>query len=284
MNRIESGTNSHGLFSGTEHVAFDFPGTGPVGALLIHGFVGTPAELRPLGLALSEHGISARGILLPGFGQEIGQLNETLPVDWMDAASHAWQQMHRSFQHNVLIGFSLGGAIALRLADEHPPDRLILLAPLWRLLGRAWPLGYLLPAAGKIVPRISPFASADFHHPHVRRFFERAARDVDVDDPIIRAAIRKYAQIETATIQRLWRFALRTGKYARLVKVPTLVIQGLADQIVAPSDTRVLTSRLPTGTRLIEVACDHLIIDSDKPAWPVVRDAVVHFARTASAE
>ena len=270
------------MFSGVEHEPFELSGSGTIGALLIHGFAGTPAELRPLGLALADFGIAARAILLPGFGQEIGQLNETSPVDWMDAASHAWRELHQNFQHTALIGFSLGGAIALRLADEHPPDRLILMAPLWRLLGRAWRLGFLLPAAGRFVPRFSPFASADFHHPHVRRFFERAARDVDVDDPLIRAAIRENAQIETATIQRLWHFALESEAYARRVTVPTLVIQGLADQIVAPSDTRALTARLPTGTRLMEVASDHLIIDSDKPTWPDVRDAVVHFAATAS--
>lgn len=280
MNQAETDVATQGLFSGVEHEAFDFPGSGDIGALLIHGFAGTPSELRPLGLALAAHGISARGILLPGFGQDIGQLNATLPVDWMDTALHAWREMHQDFQYNVLIGFSLGGAIALRIASEHPPDRLILLSPLWRLMGRAWRLGFLLTAVGRIVPRFSPFASADFHHPHVRRFFERVSRNIDVDDPIVRAALRQNARIDTATIQRLWQFARQSEAYARRVTASTLVIQGASDQIVAASDTRALTALLPPETRLLVVPSDHLLIDTEQLAWPRVREAAIQFAKT----
>jgi pimeloyl-ACP methyl ester carboxylesterase len=41
----------------------------------------------------------------------------------------------------VLIGYSMTAALALRVAVRRPPDRLILVAPLWRLAGAAWPLG-----------------------------------------------------------------------------------------------------------------------------------------------
>jgi alpha-beta hydrolase superfamily lysophospholipase len=53
-------------FQGPEHLPFLWPGGQPA-ALLVHGFPGTPAEMRPLGEALHQAGWTAQGILLPGF-------------------------------------------------------------------------------------------------------------------------------------------------------------------------------------------------------------------------
>lgn len=52
-----------------EHRPFTL-GEGAGAALLIHGFPGTPAEVRPLAQALSERGWKVRAPLLPGFGTE----------------------------------------------------------------------------------------------------------------------------------------------------------------------------------------------------------------------
>jgi len=50
------------------------PSNSRPGALLIHGFPGTPAEMRPLGTWLHDQGWAAKGILLPGFGPDIFSL------------------------------------------------------------------------------------------------------------------------------------------------------------------------------------------------------------------
>ncbi len=64
-----SGASSAGLalFQGEEHQPFHWV-AGPPAALLVHGFPGTPAELRPLGQALYEAGWTVSAPLLPGFG------------------------------------------------------------------------------------------------------------------------------------------------------------------------------------------------------------------------
>ena len=62
-------------FAGPEHQSFERAADSPSGvALLLHGFPGTPAELRPLGEVLAAAGISARAPLLPGFGPAMHQL------------------------------------------------------------------------------------------------------------------------------------------------------------------------------------------------------------------
>ena len=76
----------------------------------------------------------------------------------------------------MLVGYSMGGALALRLAAEWPPDRLVLIAPLWRLLGPAWPLGALLPLVQHFVPSIGLLDHGSaLDNPELRQFFARAA-------------------------------------------------------------------------------------------------------------
>jgi pimeloyl-ACP methyl ester carboxylesterase len=55
-------------FPGLEHQPFA-EGDGPATAVLVHGFPGTPAEVRPLAAALVAVGWRVRAPLLPGFGR-----------------------------------------------------------------------------------------------------------------------------------------------------------------------------------------------------------------------
>ena len=60
---------------GPEHETFTLPGGRPA-ALLLHGFLGTPAEMRGLGEALHEQGWTVYAPLLPGFGSDIETLTD----------------------------------------------------------------------------------------------------------------------------------------------------------------------------------------------------------------
>ena len=51
------------LMQGAE--AYYFPGN-EVGIILVHGFTGSPAELKELGEELHKEGYTVQGVLLPG--------------------------------------------------------------------------------------------------------------------------------------------------------------------------------------------------------------------------
>jgi len=68
-------------FEKPEHQAFSLPGGSPA-ALRVHGFPGSPAETRHLGLALQNAGLTVESILLPGFGEQIDTLFERSSTDW----------------------------------------------------------------------------------------------------------------------------------------------------------------------------------------------------------
>lgn len=267
-------------FSGEEHRSFRFNGEHG-GALLLHGFMGTPKEMRPLGEMLNQSGVTAWGPLLPGFGEQISSIHDVRREDWIDHAGQIWEEMHRIGQANLLIGFSMGGAVALHLAERCAPDRLILMAPLWRVMGGDWKL-YLLPVVKRLVSRLKPFARADLDEPGVRQFFADAMPDLDLDDPDVRDAVRNEIEISTSTLDELRRLASEAGEIAPRIRVPTLVIQGTDDGSVRPEDTRELVSNMGSNTSLREISAGHMLVSDEQPSWSAVRQMVTDFANGAT--
>src|SRR2546427_411191 len=51
--------------------AFSLPGSRPLGCLLVHGFTGTPEEMRPLGEALAARGFPVYAVRLAGHGTDV---------------------------------------------------------------------------------------------------------------------------------------------------------------------------------------------------------------------
>src|SRR5207247_2364206 len=62
--------------------AFSLPGSRPLGCLLVHGFTGTPEEMRPLGEALAARGFPVYGVRLAGHGTDVAEPARTRWTDW----------------------------------------------------------------------------------------------------------------------------------------------------------------------------------------------------------
>jgi carboxylesterase len=95
--------------------AFD---RGPVGCLLLHGFTGTPSEMRPLGEYLAERGYTVRAPLLPGHGTRVEALVTSTWNDWYAEAVASWDELGAKASMRVVAGLSMGALLALHLAHE----------------------------------------------------------------------------------------------------------------------------------------------------------------------
>jgi len=264
-------------FAGSQHQPFAFDaGRDDSAVLLLHGFLGTPAELRPLAASLVGVGVSSRAILLPGFGSDIANLGSVTRADWIAIASDALTELRARFERVSIVGYSMGGALALHLAARMPVDRLVLIAPLWKLLGGA-PMLRALPLAKRVVRQIHPFGKADFSDPQVRQYFAGSMSGFDLDDPATQRALREETTLPLRTVDELRRLSLDAGALARHVYAPTLIIQGLQDTTVFPRHTRELVSRLPGRIAFHQIMAGHLLTLADQPGWTAVRDLVVPF-------
>lgn len=265
------------FYSQPEHRPFVI-GNGRLGALLIHGFPGTPAEMRPLAERLAAGGFTAHGPLLPGFGADISRLGETGRRAWLDAVHQEWASISRSFAQTALIGFSMGAALAIHAAAVRPPDALVLLAPFWQLSG--WE-AKLLPLMKHIFRQIRPFAQADFSNPAVRRQLQEIAPELNLDDLKTQAALRREIVLPTAVVDEVRRLGMDGYRRATAVQTPTLVLQGRHDDTVTPAQTRRLLTQLGGPVLYREFPGDHAFVKMQPPnGFDFTADVTTFLSRT----
>jgi len=106
------------ILTGAEPFSHDGSG---VGVLLCHGFTGTPQSMRPWGEYLADRGYTVRVPLLPGHGTTWQEMNATTWQNWYDCVDSAFRELHQVCERVIVGGLSMGGALALQLAQEHGP-------------------------------------------------------------------------------------------------------------------------------------------------------------------
>ena len=99
--------------------AFEMDG-GDIGVLLIHGFTGSAAEMRPLGQFLNDKGLTVVGPLLPGHGAKVEEMNQVHWSEWTQAVEEALAGLQARCAHTFVAGLSMGGLLTLYLASRHP--------------------------------------------------------------------------------------------------------------------------------------------------------------------
>jgi carboxylesterase len=107
---------------------FMLQGTNNKGVLLIHGYTGTPAEMRLLGDHLHQEGYTVLGVLLPGHGTKPEDLNETEWQDWYAAAEKGFKRLEECCTEVMVAGLSMGGVLAIKVAAELPVSKAAILA------------------------------------------------------------------------------------------------------------------------------------------------------------
>ncbi len=268
------------FYADADHEPFAFPAAHPTdtGALLIHGFMGSPKELRPIGEHLAQTGINVHGILLPGFGAGIARLATVRRTEWLEAANRAWDDVCGRHKRTILLGYSMGGAVAIHLAARRSPNRLILLAPFIRIADRR---AIALPLLQHVMKEFKPYEKADFNSPQVRWDFQHIDPEIDLSDPALQERLRREATIPTSSLVQLQLMSRAAARVARRTTAPTLIVHGARDTISRPADTRRLARQLAGPHTLTEIEADHMLPFDDRPWWPMVRDLVARFAVAA---
>lgn len=251
------------------------------GALLVHGFAGSPKELRGLAAVLASHGWLVEVPRLPGHGAAFGQVADYRVEDWVRAVEEGAAALRASGVTQLLVvGHSVGGALALATAERVSPDALVLLAPF------CWPV----PAWQRVVapilrvflpPGFRVFGRLDLSKPGGRAGLAGFMPGADLDDPAVTASLRGL-QVPLTLLEQLFRVSGKATAAARTIEVPVLAVQGLDDTVSRPARTRALLERLPSRPVLLEVEAGHDLVTEVSPVRDRVLTAVLAFAERES--
>jgi len=96
--------------------AFHLEG-GSIAILMVHGFTGSPASIRPWAESLHREGFTVRAPRLPGHGRTWEEMNKTRWEDWYEEVDRNFSELKKSYQRVFVAGFSMGGALSIRLAS-----------------------------------------------------------------------------------------------------------------------------------------------------------------------
>ena len=239
--------------------SFDLGAPGDPPCLFLHGFTGSPAELRPLAELVAAKGFRVLGPRLPGHGLGAADLATAGATEWVRAATEALRSLAKPAH---VLGLSMGALLAVRLAaDEAPAVRsLALLAPAVRLagLGRvgAWTL-WRMPWLYRRWPTV-PWSTAS-----------------DVREPATHAVSLKNPRLSLFGIAELRRLQAAVLDDARRVRAPTLLVLGKYDRTISNPAARRLGLRLSAEVMVAAGSGHQLGLDHDHEA--IAQAVLMHF-------
>jgi carboxylesterase len=218
---------------------------GPVGVLLCHGFTGTPQSLRPWAEFLAGRGLTVSLPLLPGHGTRWQDMQATGWQDWYAEVDRELRALTARCARVVVCGLSMGGTLALRLAERHGAAvaGLVLVNPSVKADQRRL---RAVPVLRHVVPSVAGIASD---------IAKEGAQEVGYDRTPLHAV---------HSLTRLWR-EVRADLPS--VTQPVLLLRSRVDHVVHPSNAAVVLAGVSsTDVTEIELERSHHVATLDHDA------------------
>jgi carboxylesterase len=234
--------------------------------LLIHGWAGTPRDFGDLPERLAGRGYHVRVMLLPGHGTTPQEFGQQTPETLYAAVEREFRALQAQYQAVDVVGFSMGGTLATRLASREPVRRLVLAAPYYSVSYKWY---YVLPPEAWNAA-ISPFIT----------YVVKAPGFVKVNRREALGEIITYHVLPTSSVRML----IALGRQARRPEVlgaihcPTLLVISQGDGAASPRAAKKAFAGLGSSDKkFIPISArsnHHLFWDYDREE---VKTAVVDF-------
>jgi carboxylesterase len=137
---------------------FSFDNSSDVGVVLVHGFTGTTASVRYLGAELAKAGFNVEGPSLSGHGSDWRAMNRVRHEDGVGEVNAAVDRAKRKADRVFLGGLSMGGALALYLAQRRDDLAGLILINHALFLKKDWRL-HLVPILRFVVPSVEAISN-----------------------------------------------------------------------------------------------------------------------------
>ncbi|MEY4658167.1 MAG: hypothetical protein RL466_980 [Actinomycetota bacterium] len=193
-----------------------------IGVLLVHGFTGSPASMRPWAEYLNQHGYTVKVPLLPGHGTRPEDLNLVKWQEWPAKVESDLQELLRNCQKVFICGLSMGGGTTLNIATRYSKELsgIILVNPMIHV---------------KFVPHQLAWVISRF----------QKMRD-SVGDDIKRPGITEYGydSLPAVGVYQLLKMLHYTRKRLADVTAPLLLFHSVDDHTLPVSNTEIILSEV----------------------------------------
>ena len=188
---------------------------GKIGVLVIHGFTGSPVTIKPWANYLNQIGYTVSAPCLPGHGSTWQAMNQTSWQDWYEAVEQSFLELKSKCDRVFVAGFSMGGALALRLSQIRGSEieGLLLLNP--SVHDRRWFLK-LTPILKLIIPSI-----------------KKGPTDIAAPNPPLHSYGRTPLKA-LDSLRKLWQLVERD---LYLIDLPVMVAYSINDHAVDPENS-----------------------------------------------
>lgn len=208
------------------------------GVLLIHGFLSSPPELEELGLKLHKQGHAVLGMRVSGHGTSPWDLENRTYENWLGSVIRNYKILSAFCDEIYMIGFSGGGALALKHASTNPEklagvasvctpivlrDKMIHLVPFLHILNKMFSY---LPKLESLVP----FRKNKSDYPKIN-----------------------YANMPVSALNELRYLVQMVKKKLKYIKCPITVLQGTDDPVVNPKAANYIFKTLTTDQKVIHM-------------------------------
>jgi carboxylesterase len=212
------------------------------GALCLHGFTGTPFEVRSLAEAFGREGFSVEAPTLAGHGDSLAALTPSTWRDWLASAETALDALSARVGGGpvALVGFSMGALLSLRLARMYPERVAAVVAMGTPLRLHRWKSAVIRAVTALPLPLA--------RMPGVR---VPKTNGSDISIPEMRYGNPGLPALPVAALGQLIRLmdTVREEDLAA-VRAPALLVHGRHDHVVPAADAEELAVRL--GSPVIE--------------------------------
>lgn len=221
--------------------SFHHDGNG-TGVLLLHGFGGSPLEVEPLAERLAERGFTVSVPLLPGHGATPREFAATTNEQYLAAAREALQTLRHRCDRLYVVGFSMGGLIALQLEQEECIDGLVLMStPIqpWNDFADFSLLKMVATSGTRLHVYVPTLGIPRWIREHRRQSKGLPPGSIEP----------AYAAYPAASCLRVLEMIERVKPQLAQVTAPTLILQSRDDHVSAPSSAEYLLNHLGTAEK-----------------------------------
>jgi carboxylesterase len=193
-----------------------------IGVLLVHGFTGSPASMRPWAAYLNDLGYSVSVPLLPGHGTKPEDLNRVHWREWSQKVETELDVLRKSCQKVFIAGLSMGGGTALNVATRRSGE-----------------------IAGIIL--VNPMIHVAFVGPEIAYFlsrFQKLRKSVGDDIKMKGVTEWGYDALPTRGIAQLLKMLRITRRKLSFVTAPLQLFHSVDDHTLPVSNTEIIMAKI----------------------------------------